>query len=270
MTHMLKKIFESVFNSTDHQKIDSLVNFTATTEDEVQTCVKMKRKDSSNCREGITCAVQGRCRDFGEENTFQKLEEELPKGISPVDTVVTIKKGINNYFQVPVVNQSKHIVLRKNTNVGVFEYVKLVISLQVKQSTSCKSPSVIKATATPSDQILEEPSVTPPNKTNSEHQRRVVNTIDLSGLTTSEQVRTMLIEESEVFPTDDTDTDHNKMKIRLKDDIPCQATYNSLPRSLYQELKHYVEELLNRQWITISHSKCSSPVVAVRKKDGTL
>ena len=215
--------------------------------------------------------MQGRCRDFGEENTFQKLEEELPEGISPVDTVVTIKKGINNYFQIPVVNQYKHhIVLRKNTNVGVFEYVKLVIPLQVKQSTSCKSPSVIKATVTPSEQMLGEPSITPPNKTNSEHQQRVVNTTDLSGLTTSEQVRTMLIEESEVFPTDDTDIDHNKMKIRLKDDIPCQATYNSLPRSLYQELKHYVEELLNRQWITISHSKCSSPVVVVRKKDDTL
>ena len=42
----------------------------------------------------------------------------------------------------------------------------------------------------------------------------------------------MLREESEVFATDDTDignVDHNKMKIRLKDDIPCQATYNSLP-----------------------------------------
>ena len=166
--------------------------------------------------------MQGRCRDFGEENTFQKLEEELPEGISPVDTVVTIKKGINNYFQVPVVNQYKHhIVLRKNTNVGVFEYVKLVIPLQVKQSTSCKSPSVIKATVTPSDQILEESSITSPNKTNSQHQQRVVNTIDLSGLTTSEQVRTMLIEKSEVFPTDYTDIDHNKMKITLKDDIPC-------------------------------------------------
>ena len=68
--------------------------------------------------------MQGRCTDFGEENTFQKLEEELPEGMSPVDIVVTIKKGINNYFQLPVVNQSKHdIVLRKNTNVGVFEYV---------------------------------------------------------------------------------------------------------------------------------------------------
>ena len=102
---------------------------------------------------------------------FQQLEAELPEGISAVDSVVTIKKGINNYFQIPVLNQSKHdIVLRKNTNVGVIEYVKSVIPLQVEQSTSCKSPSVNKTTVTPPDQILKEPSVRPPNKTNSEHQ----------------------------------------------------------------------------------------------------
>ena len=86
-------------------------------------------------------------------------------------------------------NQSKYkIVLRKNTNVGVIEYVKSVIPLQVKQSTSCKSPSVNKATMTPPDQILQEPSIQP-NKTNSDHQQKVVSNIDLSGLTTSERER---------------------------------------------------------------------------------
>ena len=86
-------------------------------------------------------------------------------------------------------------------------------------------------------------------------------------------MRAMLREESEVFAIDETDVgnvEHNKMKIRLKDDIPCQAIYNSLPCPHYQELKHYVEDLLNKRWITNSHSEYSSPVVAVRKKDGTL
>ena len=71
----------------------------------------------------------------------------------------------------------------------------------------------------------------------------------------------MLTEESEVFAKDDTDignVEHKKMKIRLKDDIPCQATYNSLPHPLYQ------------QWITNSHSGYSSPVVAARNEHGTL
>ena len=79
------------------------------------------------------------------------------------------------------------IVFRKNTNVGIIEYVKSVILLQIKQSTSCKSPLVSKTTVTPPDQILKESSVTPPSKTNSEDQQRVVSTIDLSELTTSER-----------------------------------------------------------------------------------
>ena len=49
---MLKKIFENVFNSTDYQKIDALVNFIARTKEEAQTCVKIKGKDSSTSREG--------------------------------------------------------------------------------------------------------------------------------------------------------------------------------------------------------------------------
>ena len=64
---------------------------------------------------------------------FSQLEADLPEGISAVDSVVTIKKGINNYFQVPVVNQSKHdIEFCKDTNVRDIEYVKSVIPLQVK------------------------------------------------------------------------------------------------------------------------------------------
>ena len=42
-TQMLKKIFENVFSSTDHQKIDSLVNF-ITTEWEAQTSVIIRVK----------------------------------------------------------------------------------------------------------------------------------------------------------------------------------------------------------------------------------
>ena len=83
----------------------------------------------------------------------------------------------------------------------------------------------------------------------------------------------MLREESVVFAIDETDigsVENNKVKIRLKDNIPYQATYNSLPRPVYQELKGYAEDLLNKQWMTNSHSEYSSLAVAVRKKGGTL
>ena len=66
---------------------------------------------------------------------FQQLEAELPEGVEAVDSIVIVKKGINNYFQVPVVNQTKHeVVLRKNTKIGSVEYIKSVTPLQLKKS----------------------------------------------------------------------------------------------------------------------------------------
>ena len=40
--------------------------------------------------------------------------------------------------------------------------------------------------------------------------------------------------------------------------------------SMHQEVKHCLEDFLNKGWITKSSSNYSSPVIAVRKKDGSL
>ena len=59
------------------------------------------------------------------------------------------------------------------------------------------------------------------------------------------------------------------MEISLKDSNPVQLNYNSVPQNLYNELKMYIEDLLNKKWIVHFSSSYSSPVVAVRKKDGS-
>ena len=43
-----------------------------------------------------------------------------------------------------------------------------------------------------------------------------------------------------------------------------------MPRPLYTEVKSYIEDLLNKEFIAPSTSALSSPVVCVRKKDGSL
>ena len=60
------------------------------------------------------------------------------------------------------------------------------------------------------------------------------------------------------------------MEINLKDNQPVQKKYTSIPRPLYPEVKQYIEDLLNQNFITESKSPHSSPVVCVRKKDGSL
>ncbi len=44
----------------------------------------------------------------------------------------------------------------------------------------------------------------------------------------------------------------------------------SVPRLLYQEMKGYLHDLIAQGWVQKSNSSYSSPVVYVRKKDGTL
>ena len=83
----------------------------------------------------------------------------------------------------------------------------------------------------------------------------------------------MLREKCHAFGRDKSDTGcapDLKMRIRLNDEQPVQRTYSSIPRPLYREVKEYIQDLLSRGWITKSQSPYSSPVVCVRKKDGSL
>lgn len=83
----------------------------------------------------------------------------------------------------------------------------------------------------------------------------------------------MLREECNAFSKDDMDVGcilTLKMHITLKDTTPVQKTYISVPKPVHQEVKEYLQDLLNRGWITKARSPYSSPIVCVRKKYGSL
>lgn len=99
--------------------------------------------------------------------------------------------------------------------------------------------------------------------------------VDVSHLGEEQQklVKDMLYEESNVFARGDDDIgciSSLQMTINLKDDIPVQRAYASIPKPLYKEVKEYVQDLLARGWVVKSKSPYAAPVVCVRKKDGTL
>ena len=106
------------------------------------------------------------------------------------------------------------------------------------------------------------------------HQLNVLEKFYLLGLTAQQQQvsRSMILREADTFTTNDTEIDDvgvHKM-IQLKDQVPVQKNYNHIPKPLHREIKEYVEDLLNRDWIIPSESNYNLPVVAVHKKDGTL
>lgn len=63
----------------------------------------------------------------------------------------------------------------------------------------------------------------------------------------------MLQEEVGYFAKDNEDVGSIEglhMNRTLSDPTSVQKTYTSVPRPLYTEVKHYIEDLLNRGWIT--------------------
>ncbi len=94
----------------------------------------------------------------------------------------------------------------------------------------------------------------------------------LSG-TQKEIVRQLLREECHAFAFDEDDIGcipSLNLHITLHDTTPVKKTYVSVPKPLHQEVKEYLQDLMNRGWIEKSRSPYASPVVCVRKKDGTL
>ena len=88
-----------------------------------------------------------------------------------------------------------------------------------------------------------------------------------------EKIKSLLREECDSFMRNDEDIgtiDNLELNINLKDDTPVQRQYHRIPRPLYPEVKNYIEDLLNREWITKSESSFASPVVIVRKKCGSM
>ena len=243
----------------------------------------------------MTCKTNEGCITSPQPTIFQQGEVELPEGLECTDSVIMLKPGAKNYFQIPVSNSSNHdIVLKKNTIIGRAEYINSIIplgvrfnptnisvsSIQTNKENKCNS---VKDSSEKESQPehQHQPTIVRKEKTEAvpkattEHQQKILANVDLAGLTSKqkEMVRQVIKEECDVFSGDDDDIGDirsHPMRINLKDDHPVQLNYNSVPRHLYNELKMYIEDLLNKQWIVNSSSPYSSPVVAVRKKDGTM
>ena len=93
----------------------------------------------------------------------------------------------------------------------------------------------------------------------------------MDGLTEEQKAKVLdlLTNHQDVFAKDGDDVGSIpslKMQINLKDNVPVQKNYLSVPRHLYEEVNSHVEDLLRRQFVRKSNSAYSSPIVCVRKK----
>ena len=84
---------------------------------------------------------------------------------------------------------------------------------------------------------------------------KILRDLDLSNLSQEEQeiVVELITEVADVFCNDEDDISNVtdcKMKINLKDKTLVQKSYYAMLKPLHEEFKNYVEDLLNKGWIT--------------------
>lgn len=209
-----------------------------------------------------------------------------PEGLSINEMIVTLSRGNSSRTAIPITNNTSHnIVLDKRTVLGHLQSVKTVYPapmrpIEVKPSLPDRE---IQNQTTQGEHThhlgrkLEELSLG--EAVSDANRSKPVECwdppVELNHLTEEQQVmvKKMLREECKAFARDDQDIGcipSLKMHINLKDTTPVQKTYVSIPKPLHREVKEYLQDLLNRGWVTKSRSSYSSPVVCVRKKDGGL
>ena len=88
--------------------------------------------------------------------------------------------------------------------------------------------------------------------------------------TASELLRKL---DQRIFSQNSTGLGHTsavKHAIKLSDDAPFKMRHRRVPPGQYEEVRQHLKEMLDCGVIRESHSPWSSPVVFVRKKDGSL
>ncbi len=183
------------------------------------------------------------------------ITQHLPDGIRPTETLVLLKNGTTQLLQINVENTTDHdIKLRNRTVLGSVQLIQSVTPIEMKDNNSPEAENVT-------------------NKGDSESS--FIPKLNLGNLSQEQKdiVVNMLKEESSSFAKNSADIGCARgleLEINVSDSRPVQKNYIAVSRPLYGEVKAYIEDLLNKEFIKHSKSAWSSPVVCVRKKDGSL
>ena len=190
--------------------------------------------------------------------------EELPYGLVVSESLLSLKPGKSSVVKFEVKNVSKHaIVLPKRTFLGRIQLVQSVTPLDVKLKQDVSYPEVDR-----NDRVKNE---TVSNEDVPDYIKQI-NLDDLTDIQKQSALK-LLCEERDSFSKNDDDignVPNLKLHLNLTVNIPVLKNYVAVPRPLYPEVKAYIEDLLNRNFIRKSNSPYSSPVACVRKKDQSL
>ena len=203
--------------------------------------------------------MKAKCKtkiEFEEKSViFQPLiDPQADETLEFKESYETIRKGRSPHVYIYTTNPSNcKIVLKRGDFLGTLHNISTVIPIPISKGIDIH-------------EISQEVHV---EKENWQPE------VELPDLTQEQQarVRKLLLEQCDVFsknPSDIGDISDFQMEIKLSDQIPINEFYRRISRNLYEEVKNCFDDLITNEWVKQSNSAYASPMVCVRKKDGSL
>ena len=184
---------------------------------------------------------------------FEPLSNGLPSGLLASPALVRVSRGT---VYIPIVNVGiQDVLLYPSAVLGTLSNAHLV--------------------SLPAGLEERELAATVSSQTVTNEVQDKIAAVDLTALSEQEQgqVRTLLHKYSDVFSANEGDlgcTNLISHDIPLEDEVPVRQRYRRIRPSEYEAAKAHIHQLLEAQVIRESSSPFASPIVLVKKKDGSL
>ena len=212
----------------------------------------------------IRCRVKVPASGCDETVYFQPRIGDEDEELTFTDSVCRMKYGRTNYVYLDVMNQTRRDrVLPKGEVIGSVHSVGAVIPMVKFGDEMSAKVAEVKSVAVGDQAVGAQEQVNGKPKWDLSH---------LEG-EQREMMEEMLERNRDVFSTSESDIGDIpdfQMPIHLMDEQPVNAAYRKIPPHLYAEVKNYVNDLVSNGWVRESRSSYSSPIVCVRKKDGSM
>ena len=286
----LSQAVASSFTDLDSQTASVFVNFIQGLNQEELCSIKTTKRDitiPANHSQRVTCRANTEPVERATPVLFEPDEANpWPSGLEVSETLLSVKKGKSSQVDIDITNNTNYaIVLRGRTLLGRLQLVQSVTPVEVKLKEPDNSNNGTQeketqesGTTKPVQTLDGEPGGVPMGTQASIQSERPmgipthIKDIDLEPAQ-KEMALKLLTAEADSFAKDDNDVGcipDLELDLDLEDRTPVQKNYIAVPKPLYPEVKAYIEDLLNRNFIKKSSSSYSSPVVCVRKKDQSL